>query len=68
MRDWMPAIIASALFGFLSPGVIFQLPGRSRPVEFFNMRTSWVSILVHALIFALFLLLFLIILHPHLYV
>ncbi|PKU75322.1 uncharacterized protein LOC110111086 [Dendrobium catenatum] len=68
MKDWAASIIASALFGFLSPGVIIQMAGRYRPVEFFNMKTSCVSILVHALIFAILLMLFLIILHPHLYI
>ncbi|XP_073099793.1 uncharacterized protein [Elaeis guineensis] len=68
MKDWAPSIIASALFAFLSPGVIFQLPGKHRPVEFMNMKTSWVSILAHALFFGLLLMLFLIILQAHLYV
>ncbi|XP_008798930.1 uncharacterized protein LOC103713698 [Phoenix dactylifera] len=68
MKDWAPSIIASALFAFLSPGVILQLPGRNRPVDFMNMKTSWVSILAHALIFGLLLMLFLVILQAHLYV
>ncbi|KAM0934881.1 hypothetical protein DsansV1_C30g0215211 [Dioscorea sansibarensis] len=67
MNDWAPSIVASALFAFLCPGLILQLPGKQRPVDFFNMKTSWMSILVHALIFGLLLMLFLIILHAHLY-
>ncbi|XP_019703864.1 uncharacterized protein [Elaeis guineensis] len=68
MKDWAPSIIATALFAFLSPGVILQLPGRDRPVDFMNMKTSWFSILIHALIFGLLLMLFLVILQAHLYV
>ncbi|XP_039133855.1 uncharacterized protein LOC120270855 [Dioscorea cayenensis subsp. rotundata] len=68
MNDWAPSIVASALFAFLSPGLILQLPGKQRPVDFLNMKTSWMSILVHALIFGLLLMLFLIILHAHLYI
>ncbi|XP_058103127.1 uncharacterized protein LOC131246756 [Magnolia sinica] len=68
MRDWAAPIIALALFAFLSPGVIFQLPGKHRPVDFMNMKTSVVSILVHALMYGLFLMLFLVILRVHLYV
>ncbi|KAH7670260.1 hypothetical protein IHE45_10G013900 [Dioscorea alata] len=68
MNDWAPSIVASALFAFLSPGLILQLPGKQRPVDFLNMKTSWMSILVHALIFGVLLMLFLIILHAHLYI
>ncbi|XP_020246693.1 uncharacterized protein LOC109824495 [Asparagus officinalis] len=68
MKDWASPIIATALFAFLSPGVIFQLPGRHNPVDFMNMKTSWISILVHSIIFGLLLLLCVVILHAHLYV
>ncbi|XP_073013047.1 uncharacterized protein [Typha latifolia] len=68
MKDWAAPIIASALFALLSPGVILQMPGRSRPVDFINMKTSWVSILAHAIIFGLLLMLFLVILQAHLYI
>ncbi|KAJ0972506.1 hypothetical protein J5N97_020473 [Dioscorea zingiberensis] len=68
MNDWAPPIVASALFAFLSPGLILQLPGKQSPVGFLNMKTSWISILVHALIFGLLLMLFLVILHAHLYI
>jgi hypothetical protein len=33
------------------PGLLFQLPGNSRAVEFANMQTSGVSILVHTIIY-----------------
>ncbi|XP_042504220.1 uncharacterized protein LOC122081256 [Macadamia integrifolia] len=68
MKDWAALIIAVALFAFLTPGVIFQMPGKNRPIDFVNMKTSLVSILVHAIIYGLLLILFLVILRVHLYV
>ncbi|KAK2968755.1 hypothetical protein RJ640_028148 [Escallonia rubra] len=46
MNDWAAPLIAAALFAFLAPGLIFQLPGRERPVDFLNMKTSVASILL----------------------
>ncbi|KAL3818702.1 hypothetical protein ACJIZ3_004607 [Penstemon smallii] len=51
MADWGPVVIAVVLFVLLSPGLLFQLPGRNRVVEFGNMQTSIVSIVVHTVIF-----------------
>jgi hypothetical protein len=68
MNDWAPAIIASALFALLCPGGILQMPGRQRPVDFMNMKTSFVSILVHTVIYGLLLMLFVVILQAHLYI
>ncbi|KAJ4818745.1 hypothetical protein LUZ62_031311 [Rhynchospora pubera] len=68
MKDWAPPLIASALFAFLSPGVILQMPGRYRPVDFMNMKTSCASIFVHAVLFGLLLMIFLVILQAHLYI
>ncbi|XP_075662166.1 uncharacterized protein LOC142631750 [Castanea sativa] len=48
MADWGPVLIAVVL---LTPGLLFQLPGHSRVVDFCNMRTSGVSIMVHTIIF-----------------
>lgn len=49
--DWGPAITAVVLFILLSPGLLFQLPARTRCVEFGNMNTSGISILLHGIIF-----------------
>jgi hypothetical protein len=49
--DWGPVIVAVALFIILSPGLLFQFPARSRVVEFGNMSTSGISILIHAIIY-----------------
>ncbi|XP_057488934.1 uncharacterized protein LOC130774910 [Actinidia eriantha] len=67
MKDWAALIIASALFAFLSPGLIIQMPGKHRPVDFLNMKTSLVSILLHTVLYGLLLILFLIVLNLHLY-
>ncbi|KAK3439744.1 uncharacterized protein LOC104416706 [Eucalyptus grandis] len=51
MADWGPVVIAVVLFVLLSPGLLFQIPGRHRVVEFGNMETSGASILVHTIIY-----------------
>ncbi|KAJ3708820.1 hypothetical protein LUZ61_012525 [Rhynchospora tenuis] len=60
MSDWGPVVISVILFVLLSPGLLFQLPARHHIVEFSNMQTSGVSILVHAIIFFAILAVFLI--------
>ncbi|CAD5169252.1 uncharacterized protein LOC103999354 [Musa acuminata AAA Group] len=49
--DWGPVIVAVILFILLSPGLLFQLPARTRVIEFGNMYTSGIAILVHSIIF-----------------
>ncbi|PKA63810.1 hypothetical protein AXF42_Ash004819 [Apostasia shenzhenica] len=49
--DWGPVIVATILFILLSPGLLFQLPARMRVVEFGNMATSGIAILVHSILF-----------------
>ncbi|CAN1154036.1 hypothetical protein LINPERPRIM_LOCUS15081 [Linum perenne] len=49
--DWGPVIVAVALFILLSPGLLFQLPARTRVMEFGNLNTSAIAILVHAVIY-----------------
>ncbi|KAI4387909.1 hypothetical protein MLD38_000295 [Melastoma candidum] len=66
--DWAAPLIASALFAFLSPGMLLQMPGRDRPVDFLNMKTSFASIFVHTVLYCLLLILFLVVLSVHLYV
>ena len=68
MRDWAPSIIATALFALLCPGGVLQMPGRQRPVDLMNLKTSLPPMLVHAIIYFLLLMLFLVILEPHLYI
>ncbi|RZC60195.1 hypothetical protein C5167_021959 [Papaver somniferum] len=49
--DWGLVVVSLVLFILLSPGLLFQLPARTRIVEFGNMSTSGVSILVHSIIY-----------------
>ncbi|KQJ99583.1 uncharacterized protein LOC100827399 [Brachypodium distachyon] len=51
MADWGPVVVAVILFVLLSPGLMFQVPGKTRFVEFGSMGTSGVAILVHAVLF-----------------
>ncbi|KAL6139416.1 hypothetical protein ACLB2K_057720 [Fragaria x ananassa] len=67
MADWGPVLIAVALFVLLTPGLLFQLPGKSRVVEFNNMQTSGVSILVHSIIYFGLITIFLIAIGVHIY-
>lgn len=68
MNDWAAPLIAAALFAFLSPGLVLQIPAKNRPIDFLNMKTSVASIFVHTVLYGLFLILFLVVLHLHLFV
>ncbi|XP_057544341.1 uncharacterized protein LOC130823648 [Amaranthus tricolor] len=67
MNDWASPLIASALFAFLQPGLLIQVPGKNQPVGFMNMKTSGASIFFHAVIYGLLLMLFLVFLNIHIY-
>ncbi|XP_022751852.1 uncharacterized protein LOC111300485 [Durio zibethinus] len=51
MSDWGPVFVAVVLFILLTPGLLIQVPGKSRYIEFGNFQTSGVSILVHSIIY-----------------
>ncbi|VVA96010.1 unnamed protein product [Arabis nemorensis] len=65
--DWGPVLMSVILFILLSPGVLFQLPGKSKAVEFGGFQTSGPSIAVHTLIFFTFITISLLALHIHIY-
>ncbi|KAK6922427.1 Protein of unknown function DUF3339 [Dillenia turbinata] len=67
MADWGPVVIAVVLFVLLTPGLLFQIPGKSRVVEFGNMQTSGLSILVHSIIYFGLIVIFLIAIGVHIY-
>ncbi|KAL7605356.1 uncharacterized protein LOC111921413 [Lactuca sativa] len=67
MHDWAAPIVAAALFAFLAPGLVFQMPGNESPIGFMNMKTSVISMLLHAVLYGLFLILLLVILDIHIY-
>ncbi|KAI4385312.1 hypothetical protein MLD38_003354 [Melastoma candidum] len=67
MADWGPVVIAVVLFVLLTPGLLFQIPGNHRVVEFGSMRTSGQSIIVHTIIFFGLITIFLIAVRVHIY-
>ncbi|KAJ4818746.1 hypothetical protein LUZ62_031312 [Rhynchospora pubera] len=67
MGDWGPVFISVLLFILLSPGLLFQLPGRTKVVEFGNFQTSGVSILVHAIIYFALIAIFLLAIGVHMF-
>lgn len=67
MSDWGPVFISVLLFILLSPGLLFQLPGRGRVVEFGSFQTSGVAILVHAIIYFALSAIFLLAIGVHVY-
>ncbi|KAI4387692.1 hypothetical protein MLD38_000105 [Melastoma candidum] len=63
--DWGPVSIGTVLFVLLTPGLLFQLPGKGRAIEFANMQTSGISILVHTILYFGFITIFLIAIGVH---
>ncbi|VFQ77840.1 unnamed protein product [Cuscuta campestris] len=51
MADWGPVVIGVVLFVLLQPGLIIQIPGNGRVLEWGGMKTNGKAICVHALIF-----------------
>ncbi|MQL81502.1 hypothetical protein Taro_013960 [Colocasia esculenta] len=68
MADWGPVFIAVVLFILLTPGLLFQMPGKNRFVEFGNFQTSGLSIMVHAIIYFGLIAIFLLAVGVHMYV
>ncbi|KAG0452609.1 hypothetical protein HPP92_025273 [Vanilla planifolia] len=48
MADWGPVFVAASLFVLLTPGLVFQIPGKGRLAEVGNMQTGAVSVFVHS--------------------
>ncbi|KAK1270213.1 hypothetical protein QJS04_geneDACA012590 [Acorus gramineus] len=67
MSDWGPVFVAVVLFVLLSPGLLFQLPGKGRFVEFGNFHTSGLSILVHTLLYFALVAIFVVAVGVHVY-
>ncbi|KAL5160841.1 hypothetical protein HKD37_07G018253 [Glycine soja] len=51
MADWGPVFVSVVLFILLTPGLLIQIPGKGKMVEFGNFQTSGVSILVHSILY-----------------
>lgn len=68
MTDWAPVLVAVVLFVLLTPGLLIQIPGRHRVVEFSNLQTSGLSIVIHTLIYFALICILLLVAHVHIYV
>ncbi|KAK9073587.1 hypothetical protein SSX86_007911 [Deinandra increscens subsp. villosa] len=67
MAAWGPVLVAIVLFVLLTPGLLFQLSGHDRVVEFGGMKTSCAAVIAHAVIFFGILTLFLVAVGVHVY-
>ncbi|XP_073021425.1 uncharacterized protein [Primulina eburnea] len=67
MADWGQVFVAVMLFAFLSPGLLFQIPGHRRWVEFGNLQTSGAAVVVHALFYFALVYVFVLGIKIHLY-
>ncbi|BAT86633.1 hypothetical protein VIGAN_04430500 [Vigna angularis var. angularis] len=68
MLDCGAVVVSVVLYILLMPGLLFQVPGRSRCVEFGNFQTSAASILVHSLLYFGLICLFLLAVKVHFYI
>ncbi|XP_030544683.1 uncharacterized protein LOC115751104 isoform X1 [Rhodamnia argentea] len=68
MSDWGPVFVAVVLFVLLTPGLLIQIPGRSRFIEFGNFQTSGASILVHSILYFALVCIFLLAVGVHMYI
>ncbi|XP_010680015.1 uncharacterized protein LOC104895255 [Beta vulgaris subsp. vulgaris] len=68
MGDWGPVFVAVVMFIILTPGLLVQIPGRDKAVEFSSFHTSGPAILVHALIYFALICIFLLAIGVHVYI
>ncbi|KAG4915466.1 hypothetical protein AAZX31_19G083100 [Glycine max] len=67
MGDWGPVFVSVVLFILLSPGLLVQIPGRGRFIEFGNFQTSGLSILIHAILYFALVCIFMLAIGIHMY-
>ncbi|KAL5213071.1 hypothetical protein ABZP36_023918 [Zizania latifolia] len=67
MADWAPVVVGVVLFVLLSPGLLLELPGSHRHVDFGSFRTNGKAIFVHTLIFFAAFAILTLALHVHIY-
>ncbi|KAG5408444.1 hypothetical protein IGI04_004763 [Brassica rapa subsp. trilocularis] len=65
--NWGPVLMSVIFFIVLTPGVLFQVPGKTKVVEFGGFQTSGAAIVIHTLIFFACITVSLIALHIHIY-
>ncbi|CAJ2662970.1 uncharacterized protein LOC123885352 [Trifolium pratense] len=67
MADWGPVFVSVVLFILLTPGLLVQIPGKGKMVEFGNFQTSGLSILIHSIIYFALVCIFLLAIRIHMY-
>ncbi|KAG9158273.1 hypothetical protein Leryth_000406 [Lithospermum erythrorhizon] len=67
MADWGPVLVGVVLFILLQPGLLFQLPGNNKHVDFGGLKTNGKSIAVHTLIFFTIYAILIMAVHIHIY-
>ncbi|KAL1329190.1 hypothetical protein HN51_046336 [Arachis hypogaea] len=67
MADWGPIFVSVVLFILLTPGLLIQIPGRNKMVEFGSFQTSGASIVVHSIIYFALICIFLLAIGIHMY-
>ncbi|KAL5717511.1 hypothetical protein ACHQM5_010509 [Ranunculus cassubicifolius] len=67
MSDWGPVFVSVVLFILLTPGLIVQIPGPNRLVEFGSAQTSSQSIFIHSVIYFFLSCIFLLAIKVHVY-
>nr|GLL26729.1 hypothetical protein M569_16374 [Ipomoea trifida]GMD01250.1 hypothetical protein M569_16374 [Ipomoea batatas] len=67
MADWGPVLIGVVLFILLQPGLLFQIPGNNRPLEFGTMKTNGKAIALHTLFFFAIYAILILAVHVHIY-
>uniref|UniRef100_A0A0D9W483 Uncharacterized protein n=1 Tax=Leersia perrieri TaxID=77586 RepID=A0A0D9W483_9ORYZ len=51
MHDWAPVVVGVVLFVLLSPGLLIELPGTTRWVDFGSLRVTGRAAFIHTLLF-----------------
>jgi len=67
MSDWGPVFVSVVLFILLTPGLLVQIPGKGKIVEFGNFQTSGLSILIHSILYFALVCIFLLAIRIHMY-
>ncbi|XP_058745520.1 uncharacterized protein LOC131618275 [Vicia villosa] len=67
MSDWGPVFVSVVLFILLTPGLLIQIPGKGKMVEFGSFQTSGLSIVVHSIIYFALVCIFMLAIRIHMY-
>ncbi|GJN03148.1 hypothetical protein PR202_ga20558 [Eleusine coracana subsp. coracana] len=67
MLDWAPVVVGVVLFVILSPGLLFELPGLRRWVDFGSLRVTGKAATVHTLLFFVLYTIIIVVCDVHIY-